>query len=208
MKSPLYRPYNLRIIANPSCVDVLTQLFNSEDWKLTEERRNKLCKICTTKGDHTSIQKKIDTDDRKLAMMHLDKLRVLEIAYSSAHNVRMINLNANNKEFINSPENEEAYIKYQQNLNIAMFLADALHSALLDARSELKKIDPDIVLSEFNQLSPVISAVGDLNSYSRKDMPDELKAFYSDKLDELNEVIFDNAIEFIGEYNELKNKIK
>lgn len=183
----------------------LQVLFNSQVWKDIFIRRNKLFGAAMH-GDATAF-KQIDQLDRKVAMLILQGMFQYCQDRQKQIDGRKVTLNEYFVDFVRTPEQHELYNQFSTDVDSAMMLADVLENLLKGAQETLTKLDPALVLSEFDSIKAATKALADFSHIHHRDEHENLASLFCDYAEEVEEYLRMKTVLFVGKYKELRESL-
>lgn len=183
----------------------LQVLFLSQTWKDIFIRRNKLFGAAMH-GDANAF-KQIDQLDRKVAMLILQGMFKYCQERQKQIDGKVVTLRDYFEDFVRTPEQHELYNKFSSNVDSAMILADILDSILKEAQETLTKLDPALVLNEFNSIKAATKALADFSHIHHRDEHEELASLFCDYAEEVEEYLRMKTVLFVGKFKELRESL-
>lgn len=185
----------------------LAQLFHSVEWHDAMVRRNKLLRGYLASCDKTELMKRHLALDRKIADMLLDALVGYHDKLENIRSSRTITLSEYKNDFVKTADQTELYNNFQQKLDIACSMFDMAEGQLLDAKELLRKLDPDLYLSEFDGIEAVLSTLRSQSCLRYRNEHPELSDLYTDYISNLEVVVLKHTYEFLKEFKPLHDRL-
>lgn len=183
----------------------LQVLFNSQIWKDIFIRRNKLFGAAMH-GDPQAF-KQIDQLDKKVAMLILQAMFHFCQERQKQIDGQKVTLNEYFTDFVRTPEQHELYNQFSNEVDSAMLLADVLENVLKGAQETLTKLDPALILSEFDSIKAATKALGDFSHIHHRDEHEELASIFCDCAEEVEEYLRMKTSLFIAKYRDLRESL-
>lgn len=180
-------------------------LFQSQTWKDLFIRRNTLFRAAQH-GDANAFRQ-IEQIDRKVALLLLQSMFQYAQRRQNSIDGRTVSLNEYFDDFVRTKEQHKLYDDFSMDLDCAMVLADILETFILDAKETLKKLDPALVLQEFDAIGHATKVLRDFTHIHHRDMPLELDSLFADNADEVEEYLRMKTALFVKKYKEKRAEL-
>lgn len=176
----------------------ISAIFQSQIWKDMFIRRNTLFRAAQN-GDANAF-KQIEQIDRKVALILLQGMFQYSQHRQNAIDGRTVSLNEYFDDFVRTKGQRELFNSFSLNLDCAMVLADILESFLLDAKETLVKLDPSLVLQEFDAINNATKILRDFTHIHHRDMHPTLDSMFADNAEETEEYLRMKTALFVEKY--------
>lgn len=189
----------------------LGQLFHTPKWIETMKRRSKLVRSLMDNRDNTGIFKKIEETDRQVKEMIFTAMVEYQMKLPT---VRRICLQDFFNDFIKTREQHEIYADFKIHLNLAIAIFDCAEAYLVDAREDLKKLDPTCLLQEFDGLKGAIKPLRDFSDLRYHGQHPELADIFTDFIEDVQTKLAFRTKEYLDAYTakykelEIKHELK
>lgn len=185
----------------------LGQLFHTPKWIATMKRRNNLVRSLIGSRDNTGIFKKIDETDRQVKDMIFTAMVEYQMKLPS---VRRICLTDYFSEFVKTPEQHDIYADFKMHLNLAVAMFDCAEAILTDAQQDLKKLDPNTLLHEFDGLKQALSPLRAFSDLRFHGQHPDLADIFTDYTEDVQTKLSFRTKEYLDAYTaktkELRSK--
>lgn len=203
--SPVAFNYDLTRVRPDEYAAPLTVLFNSEKWKDVFIRRKKLFRAAMTR-DQMAL-KQIIQIDQKVGMMLLSAMFQYSQERSKQIDGGKVTLNEYFTDFVRTPEQHELYDKFSLEIDMALCMSDIMENVLNDAKSSLRKLDPALVLSEYDALKEAMKALSDFSHIQHRDEHNDLTSLFLDYAEEVEDYLRIKTALFASQYKNLREAL-
>lgn len=180
-------------------------LFNSEIWKDIFIRRNKLFRAAMH-GDVNAFRQ-IDQLDRKVGYMILQAMFKFSKERQEQIKGNIVTLDEYLDDFVRTEEQKELHNDFSLAVDTAIIVADILESTLNDAKDTLKKLDPSLILSEFDSINAATKALRDFTAIHHRDEHEELQTLFFDYVEEVEEYLRMKTLVYIEQHKNLRQSL-